>query len=189
MAPFELPHPTGNKCSLCRYKLKLFAFLSRIFVMLHTHMHPQNSFPCKDEVAYFALVNILFLHVHTQLDLWLIVKSHSLHFILTMVLSSVCPKILQFAIFLGKGGGKMAAGGLRSPAQQGEGVLHHLLCDGQAEVGEAGDREPGGREDAGRFRDRDPAISHRDLATSPNPRMQVLGYLHRCSTLFTFYVV
>ena len=55
--------------------------------------------------------------------LGLIVKSHSLHFILTMVLSSVCPKILQFAIFLGKVGGKMAAGGLRSPAQQGEGVL------------------------------------------------------------------
>ena len=26
------------------------------------------SFPCKDKVAYFALVSILFLHVQNQLD-------------------------------------------------------------------------------------------------------------------------
>ena len=79
----------------------------------------------------------------------------------------------------------MAAGGLRPLAQQGEDLLLHLLCNGQARVGKAGHGVDGG-EDAGRLRDSDPDGSHRDLATSPDAGLQVLFFC--TNALCTFFM-
>ena len=64
---------------------------------------------------------MMYLHVHHQ-------------FVYKIVHLITC---LQ--LFSGKGGRKMAAGGLRPLAQQGEGLLLHLLCNGQVGVDKAGD--------------------------------------------------